>query len=103
MARREITASLLADIKADLDITWKDSATDSKVTNLIQGGITYLNGKYGGEADYESDGLPRILLFEYVRYARDKALDVFENNYTALILAMQNQKAVNDYEEVENA
>ncbi len=27
---------------------------------------------------------------EFVRYARDDALDVFENNYTALILAMQN-------------
>ena len=40
--------------------------------------------------DYGADGLPRTLLMEFVRYARDDALDVFENNYTALILAMQN-------------
>lgn len=36
---------------------------------------------------------------EYVRYARDEALDVFENNYTALILAMQNEGAVKAYAE----
>ena len=34
---------------------------------------------------------------EYVRYARDGALDVFENNYQHLILAMQNNRKVMDY------
>ncbi|WP_242978392.1 hypothetical protein [Hydrogeniiclostridium mannosilyticum] len=44
--------------------------------------------------DYETDGEPRTLLFEYVRYMRDGAQDVFENNYLARILAMQNERAV---------
>lgn len=66
---------------------------------LIDSGIAYLNDKYGEEADYASAGYPRTLLFDYVRYARDSALDVFEANYLHLILAMQIQKECTDYAE----
>ena len=38
---------------------------------------------------------------DYVRYMRDGALDIFEANYLSLILAMQNEVAVNRYEESE--
>ena len=95
--RAALPDGLLSDVKNWLDITWDDEATDAKVSGLIAAGSVYLNTKYGGEADYMEDGLPRTLLMEYVRYARDGALDVFENNYQALILGMQNQKAVSEY------
>ena len=36
---------------------------------------------------------------EYVRHARDAALDVFENNYLALLLDMQNRRAVERFVE----
>ena len=99
----DITESLLRDIEIDLDITWHDHSTDRKISNYIKEGMAYLNDKYGGKADYISEGFPRTLLFEYVRYRRDAALDVFENNYTSMILAMQTQKAVKDlYENMEN-
>lgn len=94
VTKRDVSTALLTDVKNYLDITWSDNHTDAKITELIRGGMMYLDSKYGGEADYESDGFARTLLEEYVRYARDSALDVFENNYRALILAMQNQKAV---------
>ena len=45
-----------------------------------------------------ADGMPRTLLMEYVRYARDSALDVFESNYLSMLLGMQNEKAVKNYE-----
>ena len=69
---------LLEDVKAYLDVTWEDD-------------------KAGEHIDYlwPCDG--RTLLMEYVRYARDGALDVFENNYQHLILAMQNNRKVMDY------
>ena len=92
--RNNIPSELLSDIKNHIDITWEDEATNKKIRNLTAQGMVYLNGKYGEEADYSVDGSPRTLLFEYVRYARDSALDVFENNYRAQILAMQNDKAV---------
>ena len=99
MQRSSIPAELLADVKNHLDITWDDEVEDKKISGLIALGTTYLDDKYGEEADYNSDGLPRMLLLEYVRYARDKALDVFENNYQSMILAMQNGKAVTRYEQ----
>ena len=94
-----ISEALFADIEAELGITWQDNVTERKVRNYIRSGMTYLNGKLGAAADYEADGYPRTLLFEYVRYARDGALDVFENNYLSMILAMQNQRAVREYAE----
>lgn len=99
MDRTSIPAQLLADVKNYLNITWDDEATDAKISGLIASGATYLDGKIGESADYTADGLPRTMLMEYVRYARDSALDVFENNYLAMLLAMQNQKAVADYVE----
>ena len=39
------------------------------------------------------------MMMEFVRYARDEALDVFENNYMALILNMQNGRMVRAYVE----
>ena len=99
MSQLQISDALFSDVKAYLDYTWKDDALDRKYKSFIRSGMAYLNGKFGESADYESDGLPRTLLFEYVRYARDGALDVFENNYMSMILAMQNDKAVSRYAE----
>lgn len=83
---------LTADVKNSLDITWEDPATDKKVAGWTQAGINYLNGKAGQELEYPFGGEDWALLMEYARYARDSALDVFENNYRALILALQHDK-----------
>lgn len=95
--RNSLPEGLLSDVKNYLNITWDDEATDAKVSGLIASGMVYLNLKYGEEADYTADGMPRTLLMEHVRYARDSALDVFETNYQSLLLGMQNEKAVSDY------
>lgn len=97
-SRDSLPQGLLADVKNYLNITWDDDATDAKVSGLIASGMVYLNAKYGEEADYTADGMPRTLLMEYVRYARDSALDVFENNYQALLLGMQNGRLVSAYD-----
>lgn len=92
---------LLADARLRLDITWDDPDTDKKVLGWIDDGVAYLNSKLGAAGDYLSPGLPRTLLFEYARYARDAALDVFENNYQSMILGMQNDRKVSAYEQLE--
>lgn len=99
MTAGSIPAELLSDVKNHVDVTWDDDATDKKYRELISQGMVYLNGKYGSTADYETPGLPRTLLMEYVRYARDSALDVFENNYMSMILAMQHERQVTAYVE----
>jgi len=97
--RADLPAGLLEDVKNYLDITWDDEATDKKIGGLIASGMAYLDGKSGEAEDYTADGTPRMLLMEYVRYARDSALDVYENNYTNMILSMQNGRAVARYVE----
>lgn len=97
VSRDSLPEGLLADVKNYLNITWDDEATDAKVSGLIASGMVYLDLKYGETADYTADGMPRTLLMEYVRYARDSALDVFESNYQALLLSMRNERLVNDY------
>lgn len=98
----ETIRTLLDDIKSSLNITWSDKATDDRVGGFIRSGIAFLNKKCGCEADYLSEGYPRMLLFEFVRYARDNALDVFEDNYLSWILAMQREKAVMAYAETDS-
>ena len=97
VSRDSLPEGLLSDVKNYLNITWDDDATDKKVSGLIASGMIYLNTKYGEDADYTADGMPRTLLMEYVRYARDSALDVFENNYQALLLGLQNGRLVSAY------
>ena len=97
MNRTEIPVGLLSDVKNYLNITWDDVATDAKISGLIASGMMYLNSKYGAEADYTADGMPRTLLMEYARYMRDSALDVFENNYREMLLGMQTERLVNEY------
>lgn len=97
MQRESVPEGLLADVKNYVNITWDDAATDAKVSGLIASGMAYLNAKYGGEADYTADGMPRTLLMDYVRYGLSGALDVFENNYQALLLGMQNERRVSAY------
>ena len=91
--RDNLPSGLLADIKNYLSITWTDAGTDAKIANLIAQGIVYL-GRILGESniDYTEDSEERMLLFEYVRYARAEALDVFENNYLPLLLGAVNER-----------
>ena len=90
---------LLEEIKLYLGITWQDLVTDQRIKTLTENGMAYLYLKRGEPADDHSPGLPRSLLMDYVRYARDEALDVFENNYQPLINAMRNERRVNQWVE----
>lgn len=96
MNRENIPEELLRDVENYLDVTWSDPNTDKKISGLIAAGAAYLDSKLSQPANYEQDGLPRTLLFEYVRYARDSALDVFENNFQPLILAAQHEGLVSE-------
>lgn len=95
--------AILVDVKTVLDVTWDDEQTNDKLLFWIDSGAAYLDGKLGETGNYQQAGLPRTLLFEYVRYARDAALDVFENNYLPLILGMQHDRKVAAYELEETA
>lgn len=96
MTRQTVPTALLEDVENYCNVTWNDEATNDKFRGMIAAGAAYLDSKLRYPADYEADGLPRSLLFDYVRYARDSALDVYENNYQSMILAAQHEGLVTD-------
>ena len=98
-ARTAIPAALLADVKNYLNITWNDLATDEHIRGLIASATADLDDYAGEELDYLSDGLPRTLMMDHVRYARDEALDVFENNYRTQLVRLRNRRRVTGYVE----
>lgn len=98
-ARTAIPAALLADVENYLNITWNDLATDERIRGLIASATADLDDYAGEELDYMSDGLPRTLMMDHVRYARDEALDVFENNYRTQLVRLRNRRRVTGYVE----
>lgn len=99
----EKRADLLPDIKNYLDITWADDALENKIWGMAVAGMIYLDSKIGTAQDYTQPGLARALLMDYVRYARDGAADIFENNYLHLLLAARNERLVNSFAENQKA
>jgi hypothetical protein len=89
---------LLEAVRNYLDITWTDEATDTKLSGIIARGIKYINKAAGAELDYTVEDKPRELLFDYCRYARSNALDVFQTNYLHELLSLQIDQEVKAYE-----
>lgn len=92
-----VAPQLLEAIKADQGVTWSDAMTDSRFHTHITNGMAYLDEQLGEAGDYSAPGDARELLFEYVRYARAGALDVFEHNFRHAILRAQNRRRIARY------
>lgn len=86
---------LLKIIKNRLDITWSDTATDDKLTLMIENGIAELDFLSGASNDYMKAGKAQSLLLAYVMYDRANCLDDFKTNYKSEIIAFINQTKVN--------
>ncbi len=90
--------TLLEEVKNYLDITWTDEQTNLKLTGIIERGKKYLNKTAGKELDFESDDKPKELLFDYCRYVRSNALEMFQQNYLHELLSLQIYSEVGAYE-----
>jgi hypothetical protein len=82
----DIITDLLPDIELYLNITWKDDATDKKITGYINRGMKRLQNIAGASLNFNAEDMPRALLFDYCRYANSPALEVFEKNFEAELL-----------------
>lgn len=97
-----LDAELLDALKLDQGVIWSDAATDSSFRSHAAGGMARIDELLGETGDYSVPGDARTLLFEYVRYARAGALDVFEGNYRHTIISAQNKRRLARYAQ-ENA
>ena len=98
MAETAETLALLAAVRNYLDITYTDAATDSKLVRLLKTGQAYINNTCGAELDYSVEGQARSLLFDYVRYARSGASEMFWKNYQHELIALRLESGVTAYE-----
>ena len=94
-----VTAELLGDVRNYLDITWQDDETDRKLTGILERGMSYLDRTAGEAQDYTVEELPRSLLFDYCRYARNNALEIFEQNFRAELISLRMGVQADDYAE----
>lgn len=78
---------LLAAVKnyPGIDVTWEDEKIDTQLTGIINMGIKFLDGKAGVALDYTKDEMPKQLLLEYCKYARNGNLNEFVLNYIPFI------------------
>lgn len=84
-----MAAGLLEDIKNYLDITYEDPDGAMKLYGIIQRGEAYLDKVAGKKQDYEEEGLPRALLFDYCRYARNNVIELFKENFQSELVALR--------------
>ena len=90
--------ALLDEVKNYLDITWDDNETDLKLNGMIERGKKYLNRVAGKELDFETEDKPKELLFDYCRYVRSNALEMFQQNYLHELLSLQIESEADAYE-----
>ena len=90
--------ALLDEVKNYLDITWEDQQTNLKIQGIIDRGQKYLNRTAGKELDFEVEDKPKELLFDYCRYVRSNALEMFQQNYLHELLSLQIVSEVETYE-----
>ncbi|MCB2311611.1 hypothetical protein LGL55_10600 [Clostridium tagluense] len=86
---------LLNDIKGYLHITWIDEKTDNNLIGFISRGMARLQTIAGVSLDFEAEDFPRMLLFDYVRYANSQALEMFEKNFASELLSLHIESQVN--------
>lgn len=85
---------LLQDVKTYLRITWDDE--DPELGSMIQRGERYLSNLTGTTLNFEDDDLPKQLLLDYCRYARNSALEYYQENFAREILFLSLQEAAKE-------
>lgn len=80
---------LLDELKRYLMITYEDENTNQNLEAALVRGQSVLNDYAGIEQDYETEGLPKQLLFDYCRYVRSHAAEMFEVNFRHDLIALR--------------
>lgn len=83
---------MLQEVKDYLKITWNDENDD--IQNIIDRGKNYLNDLIGVELNFDENSQAKTLFLDYCRYAYNKALEYFEDNFQKEILRLQLKEAV---------
>lgn len=86
-----VGTGMLGDLKAYLNIAYEDEASDRALNGMAERGKAMLDSYAGAKQDYGKEGLPRQLLFDFCRYARSHALEMFSANFQRELIALREQ------------
>lgn len=96
----ETLTALVHDCKVEVQITWSDEDTDHRIINHIKDGVTMIERTCGvTEKDFLAGGKAHALLLAYVRRANDGDTSAFNADYLNEIIALQNDKDVEEYDD----
>lgn len=82
--------ALIDDALDYLQITWEDPPLKRKLTGAINRGKALINEYAGTTMDFETPGTAQGLLFDYLRYVRSDATEMFEINYQRDLIRLRN-------------
>lgn len=92
-----MTGALLAQVKRKLNITWSDTDTDSRVSDIIQEAQSVMSFKLGitdASFDYSVAGIENVLFKAYCLYLYNHCENEFDTNYTELLLQARSKYEV---------
>ena len=98
-----MTASLLAQVRRKLNITWSDDDTNERVTDIIENAIPIVKRKLGiadnVEFDFAARGEENSLFLNYCLYEYNHIANEFDDNYSNNIAQVRAKNEVKYYEE----
>jgi hypothetical protein len=87
--------ALIDDALDYLQITWEDKTLKRKLEGGLERGKVLLQEYAGTHLDFDAPGTPQALLFDYLRYVRSDATEMFEINYQRDLMRLRNLYGVN--------
>lgn len=87
--------ALIDDALDYLQITWEDKTLKRKLEGGLERGKVLLQEYAGTPLDFDAPGTPQALLFDYLRYVRSDATEMFEINYQRDLMRLRNLYGVN--------
>lgn len=80
---------MLDELKNYLDVTWTDTATDTKISGILSRAESFINSYAGATIDFATDLTAKQLLFDLCRYIYCNSLEDFKVNFRGDLIALR--------------
>ena len=80
---------MIDELKNYLDVTWTDTATDTKISGILSRAESFINSYAGATIDFETDLSAKQLLFDLCRYIYCNSLEDFKVNFRGDLIALR--------------
>lgn len=89
-------------LRNELNITWDDEETESRLIRIIRNAVVTMNRKIGSDIDYSIAGPEQELFLAYCVYVYNNCANQFDENYLNEIMQIRSIYEVEQYEEDQN-